>query len=147
MPHPALPILARAQLVLGVNQEGLGSIAGVSRRTVQRWYARASSPSQSDLGAIAAALFPVDRALAAELATAAGTSLEALGLVERPPPATPPPLAASHLVDSVVCVAADACGLTPGAVRGAVLAAFVRARELRMTVEDVESGLRPRSAS
>jgi hypothetical protein len=48
------------------------------------------------------------------------------------------------LVDAIVCAAADALKAVPDTVRGAVLAAFKRARELRMTVEDVEKAMTKR---
>jgi hypothetical protein len=69
--------------------------------------------------------------LAAELAAAAGQTLESLGIVKPAPPPAPPPLPPMprHLsADAVVCVAAEGMGLAPGAVRGALVAAFRRAR-------------------
>jgi hypothetical protein len=47
-----------------------------------------------------------------------------------------------HLVaDAVVCAGADAVDTTPGAVRAILLAAFRRARELGLGVEEVEKAL------
>jgi hypothetical protein len=46
-----------------------------------------------------------------------------------------------HLVDTVVCAAAEALGVPPPAVRPALLAAFQRAREVGLTTEDVEQAI------
>ena len=63
-----------------------------------------------------------------------------------PPVAPPaaPPIPGQVLVDAIVCAAADALKAVPETVRASVLAAFRRARELRMTVEDVENALTKR---
>jgi hypothetical protein len=89
---------------------------------------------------------PVDAALAAEIAAAGGTTLDALGLVPATAPAAPhgsggPP---DRVVDAVVCAAAEAMQVMPQSVRPAVLAAFACARELGLTVEGVERVLRAR---
>jgi hypothetical protein len=44
-------------------------------------------------------------------------------------------------VDAVVCVAADALAATPATVRDALHAAFRRARELGLSLQDVEDAL------
>ena len=47
-----------------------------------------------------------------------------------------------HLaVDAVVCVASEAFGVIPSAVRATLLAAFRRARELGLSCEEVEQAL------
>jgi hypothetical protein len=55
------------------------------------------------------------------------------------------------LTDAVVCAAAEALNVPPPAVRPALLAAFRRAREVGLRLEDVERVLsdaieRPRAA-
>jgi hypothetical protein len=50
------------------------------------------------------------------------------------------------VVDAVVCAAADALSVAPETVRGALLAAFRRARELRLSIDDVEKALGPAPA-
>jgi hypothetical protein len=93
-------------------------------------------------------VYPVDAALAAEIAAAGGTTLEALGVLPPPPPpapAPPPPVPVTppdRVVDAVVCAAAEAMQVMPQSVRPAVLAAFACARELGLTVEGVERVLR-----
>jgi len=60
-----------------------------------------------------------------------------------PVPATP-----SHvLVDSVVCAAAESASLLPQAIRPAILAAFVRAREGGLTIDGVIGVLAPIEAT
>lgn len=47
------------------------------------------------------------------------------------------------LVDSVICAAAEAMSLPPQTVRPAIVAAFVRARDARLTTEAVAAALSP----
>jgi hypothetical protein len=134
----ALTLDARA--LLGHGQAGLGALLGSSRRTVQRWDAGRGRQTGPQLAKLAAAVFPRDADLAQKLARNAGTTLEGLGLV-------PPASSASGvgkpnpLVDSVVCAAAEALGTAPPAVRPVLLAAFRRAREVGLTLEDVERAI------
>jgi hypothetical protein len=143
-------LLQRAQLALHTTQGGLGVIAGTSIRTGQRWAVGQTVPAPFLLCDLAAKVHPVDPALAADIAAAGGSSLEALGLVEPPtPPPAPalPPTEATfspprdRVVDSIVCAAADAMDMLPRQIRPALLAAFTRARELGIAIEDVESAL------
>jgi DNA-binding XRE family transcriptional regulator len=140
-----------ARFALGLNQRTLGDALGVSRRTVQRWDALKSRPSPFELARLATLVAPKDERLASRIAAAAGTNLEKLGLVAppvvaalppmRPPPPPPPRTAPQHLVDVVVCAAAEALSLAPQSVRPALLAAFEKAREVDLTVEEVASVL------
>jgi hypothetical protein len=50
-------------------------------------------------------------------------------------------LPTSALVDSILCVAADAIGVLPRDIRPALAAAFVRAREVRLDVAAVADSL------
>ena len=52
-----------------------------------------------------------------------------------------PPWHASVLLDAVVYAAAEAMAMAPQVVRPAVLAAFVRARDVGMTMEGVIAAL------
>jgi transcriptional regulator with XRE-family HTH domain len=141
----------KARGVLLISQRGLGELLGASRRTVQRWDSGRGGPSAGQLAHLAAAVHPRDASLAAKIAAAAGTSLEQLGLVRpapsvAPPPvvkalAVPPPSPPAHLTDAVVCAAAEALNAPPPAVRPVLLAAFRRAREVGLRVEDVERAL------
>jgi DNA-binding transcriptional regulator YiaG len=148
---PAL--LGDARRVLGLNQAQLADLLGTSKRTVQRWETKRADASSQNLATLAAHVHPHDAETAAELAAALGQTLEGLGLVAPPapppPPAAPPParppgprpMPRELTVDAVVCVASDAMGIMPAAVRGGLLAAFRRARQLGLSCEEVEQAL------
>lgn len=138
------PLVARAQFALGMSQAEFGRALGVSKRTASRWAARQSDPSLPTIVALARLVYPVDRELAAQLAAAASATLVTLGLEAPPQQApAPTPVDPALVADSVVCVAAAALGMAPDGVRPALLAAFRRARLLRLTFEDVERALAP----
>jgi hypothetical protein len=95
------------------------------------------------------ALYPVDATLARLLAPYARTTVEALGLVVAPPPPVVEPApgtvlesSSSLLADSVVCAAGTAIDLSPRLAREALLAAFIRARQIGFTLETLEAALR-----
>jgi hypothetical protein len=140
-------LLVEAQHVLRMNQAEFGALFGVSRRSIIRWQGGAGAgPEQLEL--LAREVYPEDAALAARIAIAAGTTVERLGLapvaLQLAPPRAPP--SGYHLVDSIVCAAAEAAGAMPQAMRPALLAAFERAANLSLGVEEVLEGLRaPRS--
>jgi len=140
----SLQLMFAAQRTLGLNQAKMGALVGVSKRTAQRWSSRRSPIYPHHLTAAAAHVHAHDAGLAAELAAAAGQTLESLGIVKPALPPAPPPLPPMprHLAaDAVVCVAAEGMGLAPGAVRGALVAAFRRARELGLSLEEVEQAI------
>jgi transcriptional regulator with XRE-family HTH domain len=147
MPRHYVAMLIDARRILGVSQGELGERLGASRRTGQRWEAGRAKPGPTELGRLAALVHAEDPKLAAEIATVGGSSLESLGLVKptRPAPAAPPPPAppAEHVVDAVVCAAAEAIGVMPDAVRPALRAAFRRARLVGLDVATVERALGP----
>ena len=144
----ARELIAQAQTALGLSQEGLGAKLGSSKRTVSRWASSRSAPSMDQVQTLARLVHPVNPTLAAGLAEASGETLQSLGIVEpAPPPApaqpsvTPVAPPARVVVQAVVCAAAEALQATPSTVRPAILAAFRTARELGMSVEDVERAL------
>jgi hypothetical protein len=151
MPRSRGAIFELARQSLGVTQNKLGEMLGVSRRTAQR-YAKHGINSYY-LPPLARLVHPRDADLARDIALAGGTTPEALGLVP-PPPAPPalspppppaPPLPAS-VVDAVVCAAADAMNLLPRDVRPGLLAAFVCAGEVGLSIADAERALRAKLA-
>ena len=143
--HEARGLIVQAQHALGLSQGKLGEKLGTSKRTVSRWTS-GGSPTMKQVQTLARLVHPVNPDLAASLAEATGETLESLAIVAKPvPPAAPPPPSPRVVVQAVVCAAADALQATPAAVRPAVLAAFRAARELRMSVEDVEGALAGRS--
>jgi hypothetical protein len=143
MRGPAL--LLEVSRALSLNQRQLGALVGVSSRTVQRWH-RGGSPAATHWHALARATHATDADLAARAAAEGHRSLEELGLVAPapvPPPAPPPAprYDVQHLADAVVCAAAEAIDVTPGAVRPALLAAVRRAKHMHLTLEDLEASL------
>ena len=150
MATPSAALYVKSQVALGKTQVGLARMLGISRRTAQRWVAH--GVPASGLAKLARLVHPRDPGLAATLATRAGRTLGELGIVQPQPPAppalSPPPRAPppAIVVDAVVCAAADALDTSPREVRGAVRAAFARAREIGLTVEDVEAALKPTPA-
>jgi hypothetical protein len=87
------------------------------------------------------AVHDVDPSLAAEIAQIHGQTLESLG-IHIPPPVAIKKIAAPHLVDAIVCAAADAMSVTPHAVRPAILAALERTSDLQLDVDAVCASLR-----
>jgi transcriptional regulator with XRE-family HTH domain len=150
-----MPLHTEVHFKLGLNQRETAEICGISLRTVQRWSARQASPSSFDYEKLAAAAFPKDADLAARLASAAGTTLTALGLVPPPPPAPPPAPPAPAMpppvpqtfgpvelvVDSILCAAAVAMDMKPLEIRPALVAAFRRTRQLGIPAEAVDKAL------
>src|ERR1700722_18895092 len=156
MPQSFFAALDQVMHELYLGQKGLADITGSSRRTVQRWAAGKSSPYDFHVIKAACAVHARSPTHAALLAAAVGKTLVELGL-EKPPapppapaasptvliaaPPPPPPLDARHIVDSVVCAAANALQVVPQSVRPALLAAFTRARQLNLSLEAVEKAL------
>lgn len=148
-------LLIEARRLLGASQGTLGEMLGSSRRTGQRWERGGSPPSAEQLRALAALVHPRDANLAEEIAAEGGSTLIALGIAV--PPAAPPPAPSPpppppwpdpvHLVDTVVCAAAEAMQIMPDAIRPALRAAFRRARLAALTVENVDDGLNPAPAT
>jgi DNA-binding XRE family transcriptional regulator len=146
----ALALLAAVRKELILSQSTLGKLVGRERRTVMRWQQGRANPYPWHWEAMARAVHPRNRALASQLAAAGGHTLVSLGLeAPAPPPAPPPPAPAPagpaprHLVDSIVCAAAEAIQLTPQAIRPALVAAFERASALGMASDAVLGGLAP----
>jgi DNA-binding transcriptional regulator YiaG len=148
---PAL--IGDARRALGLNQAQLAELLGSSKRTVQRWETKRAPVYPNTLSTLAAHVYPHDAETAADLAAAIGQTLESLGIVAPPappppppappppPPPGPPPMPRELAVDAVVCVASDAMGAMPSAVRGGLLAAFRRARQLGLSCDEVEQAL------
>lgn len=135
-------LLIEARRTLVLSREELGRLLQRSKRTVGRMEIGQSAIDAEEFHQLARSVHPHDAALAEELARAGNTTLLDLGVVPSSPPVVMGPVVPSHLlVDAVVCAAADALNVAPESVRASVLAAFRRARELHMTLEDVENAL------
>ena len=140
--RPTRELVVRAQILLGLSHRKFGKALGASERTAARWAAGHSSLSVTRLCELAALVYPHDVALASAIAEAASETLPSLGLAVAP--SASPPLAAHLAADLVVYAAADAAGAPPRAARAALLAAFARARELGLSVDEVEKALAAR---
>jgi hypothetical protein len=144
-------LVARARMRLGMPNREFGPALGASERTALRWSAGRSELTVPQLRTLAAMVYPQDPGLAAELAEATSTTLVALGIAPPPPPPAPVVVAPPRpdpdvLTDAVVCAAADELSAAPSAVRAGLLAAFRRARELGLTIDEVEKSLAGRIA-
>jgi hypothetical protein len=128
-------LLSQARHLLQVSQGTLGEMLGSSRRTGQRWETKPSSvPLPTQLHKLARLVHPKDPMLAAKIAQAGESSLEALGLVL---PTAARAVDPKYLVDTVVCSAADAMNVAPEAIRPALRAAFERARVTGLDVAEM----------
>jgi transcriptional regulator with XRE-family HTH domain len=155
--RPLLPLvylIARTRELLHLNQQQLADRVRSSLRTVQRWEARRATPSAREIHWMADTVRSVDPEIAAHLDVWAprpappsmpepARPIE--GVSPAPAPAPPPPL--HVLVDSVLCAAAEAMGVAPQAVRPAVLAAFARSCEARVSPEQIVATLTPPPAA
>ena len=155
-------LLLDAHKVLGANSYSeFGTMAGTSKRTVQRWFSGQAAPAAHNYQALARLVHAKSPALAADLAAAGRTTLQALGIVDAAPaaapPAPPPPPPSDLVVDSLVCAAALefrqwACEPN-GTFRATCSTAHslpsdvysVQQDDRGFTVEAVEAGLRARS--
>jgi hypothetical protein len=148
-------VFVRTRLALGMSQEQMGKLIGVSRRTMSRWSGTVPGVTEQQVCTLARAVYPEAPAIAAELAGHIGHTLESLRIVVPPPPPPPapppapppralPPIAA--MVESVVCAAADALETRPATVRSALAAAFGRAYTMGLTVKEVVDALSPTPA-
>ncbi len=122
---------------------------GVSSRTLSRWRLEGKPPSAKTIAKLLRVVAPIDREAASWLAEA---SRVAMPNVASATPATPSSGAgggaastdteAERLrVDSIVCVAADAMNLSPKAVRPALRAAFLRARDLGVSIDAIAAAM------
>jgi len=138
-------LLVDAQRALGLTQTTLGEILRCSRRTVWRYQSGQSRPLPTELHELARRTFPHDPELARRLAIAAGETLASLGIEPIAPaqPAPVKPRLSALLVDAIVCAAAEALDVSPKSVRPALYAAFSRAMETELTLEEVTQRLAP----
>lgn len=139
--QPTDGLVARAQAALGMTHRQFGEALGASERTSLRWAAGRSHVTVSQLRKLARLVHPRNPVLAVSLAEASSDTLESLGIVPPSPPPRPA-LPAHFVANLLVCAAADAFGGAPSAARAALRAAFGRAREMGLSVEEVEKALK-----
>jgi hypothetical protein len=112
------PFFLLAHQAMGETQAGLGEALGVARRTAQRW-AQSGVPSYY-MPDLAKLVHPHDADLAAEIAAAVGTTLEALGLVV---PAAAPALESAPVPQPAVASAMASAAVASEGTRAAVASA------------------------
>jgi transcriptional regulator with XRE-family HTH domain len=138
-------LLIQAQRTLGVTQKGLAELLGCSSRTVMRYQHGGGYLLPSHYETLARACHPHDASFAAELARHAGKTLIELELERPPAPPTTSAPTHGHLLDSIVCVAAEAMQTTPQAMRPGLKAAFERVVALGLSAEQVLGAMAPTS--
>jgi hypothetical protein len=145
----ALALVEAARFELTASQKKLAQICGLDRRVVMKWQHGRQRPYPWHWEAMARAVHPRNAVLAARLAAAGGHTLVSLGL-QASPSATAAsqtgatsPVAATHLVDSIVCAAAETMQVSPHAIRPALVAAFQRTIALGLGTDAVVAGLSP----
>jgi hypothetical protein len=121
-----------------------GEALGASQRTANRWASGRSDVADSQLRTLARLVHPQDPGLAAEIAAAVHETPESLGLVAPAPLPPPPRPDPDPLTEAVVCAVADELSAVPSVVRRGLLVAFRRARELGLTLDEVERSIEAR---
>jgi hypothetical protein len=138
----ASSFMVRGQIAARMSNGELASLLGVSRRTIIRWTAGGPYMTEAQWAALVGAVHARDASAAASMAAELGESLVSLG-IEAPPPPPVPTLDPQELMERVLYAAASAAGLSPQAVKPAVLAAFDRAASLGAGVDDVRKAIAP----
>lgn len=142
MPAAELPslgvLIRRVRDQVQMPQPEFAKRVGTSLRTLVRWELSQGAPHHEHLHAMVRLVYPRNRELAAQLASWAGTSTDALV-----PEAQP---TREHLVDSVVCAAAEAANLAPTPVRAVLAAGLARAVAVGLGIPDLLQALAPPNA-
>jgi hypothetical protein len=135
-------LLFDAQAALEATNLALGKQLGVSSRTISRWQMGQTALAPKYLAELAPLVYPRDKELAADMAAAAGTTLDALGVTK---PAAPAPTGDElrRALDAVVLAAADAGDISPRAARPAIAAALRAVKDSGIAVDALIEALRP----
>jgi transcriptional regulator with XRE-family HTH domain len=146
-PRPMRRILRSVRQALGMSQTELADAIGSSRRTIIRRERGYSAPVPSEVQELADLVRSEDPDLADELLIAGGIELKAdietqsaAPIVETHSVVAPARLP-KHAVDAVLYAAADAMDESPRRIKPAIVAAFLRAKEMELTVEEVIEAL------
>ena len=152
------PVLHEARRALRMTQTEFATAVEASQRSVVRWEGGTATPAPQHLANLAALLHPVNRDLASEVAAHAGATLISLNLEAPPPPPAPPvppvvappappparpPAKPVDLVDVLVLAAMLETGSTAPDARRWLHVVMKRARDIGLTIEEAEEGLRP----
>jgi len=136
MPADSGALLIHCQMALGLTQQGLGDLLGMTKRTIQRWQDRGFAPLAQQAETLAHALRPVRPDLADQvLELRRKVALAA----EDAPPVVP---ATAEVIDGILRAAADAAGTSPEAIRPAITAALLEADEAGVDVKALVAGLK-----
>ena len=160
----ARQLIVRVTEAMGVSGTELARLHGVSTKTVGRWLRGETSPDWVSIGDLAPLVYPYDAELAVRMRDRSVRECTKAGVPLPPPlpipvptptvdaaaapfpekPAKPtfvaPPQAR---VAALVCAACDAIDVSPRTLRPALLAAFRAARDLELTLDEVEQHLSP----
>jgi hypothetical protein len=140
--NDATRLMVRGQVAAKMSNGQFADLVGVSRRTIVRWTRGSPYMTDAQWVKLVAAAHARDAAVAASMAAEMGESLVSLGI--EPPPAPPPPVIDSQeLMERVLYAAAAAAGLSPQAVKPAVVAALDRAASLGASLDDVRKAIAP----
>ena len=152
----SIELLERGRIALGVSPADLARLLGVSPKTVWRWLGRRTTMATQHLGALALLVHPHDAALAARIHAFASAWLIERGFeppeplpvpVDTTPKVEAPVLPMRLRVETVVYAACKASNTTPVVATRAILAALRRAREVGISVDDLERELEPAARS
>jgi transcriptional regulator with XRE-family HTH domain len=134
--------LKRARTALKLSQKQFAGRVDTNPRTISRWESELRTPSRAAIGQVVRFLHTLAPALAAEVATAGGTSLEAAGIAP-PPPAAPLPrlLNARDASDAVVLAVVEGFEIPPARAREVLRVALRRAASMGLGLAELERGL------
>lgn len=164
IPERSAKLLALSQDALGVLGVDMARLLGVSPRTLHRWYSGETGMAMQYLVTLARLVQPKDAALAARIQAHAEYWYALIKASPPPPlpdltpppqPAAPPPkmeappphpIPVKLRVDGVVYAACEASEASAREVRRIVHAAFVRARDLGVSIDEVVEELAPKKS-
>jgi transcriptional regulator with XRE-family HTH domain len=147
--RPLRAILVDCRFALHMSQREFGEALGASHRSASRWDAGRATPGAAQLTRLARRVYEVNRDLAVEVAEATRNTLVGLGIEAAPVPVpvvshpVEPAPSPKERVDLVVLAVVERGALLPSVVRPLLRAAVRRARELGLTLDALEAGLRP----
>ena len=130
-----------------MSQTELAEALGSSRRTIIRRELGQSSPVDFELRQFADLVRLEDADLADEMLAAGGLQEPIAAPIapaapdEPVPAAITPALPAEYRIDAILCAAADAIDAVPRDVKPAIVAAFVRAKQMGLSIEEVVAAL------
>jgi transcriptional regulator with XRE-family HTH domain len=134
MPTSSAALLVHCQLALGLTQRQLGELLGRDRRTIQRWQEKGVELMPDQAQTLANALQPARPDLAEQVLELGRKTAIMAGMAGVSS-------ATAEVIDAILQAAADAGGTSPQAIRPAVTAAFLKAREVGVEVRAIVAGL------